>query len=146
MNLLARTPPLSQGDGVRRAFDRLAAAIESIPGPSQPSRAEAVKLMRARDFDIWISLIREDATAAAARETLAIATGTLELAAAGPYSQPTVKERVATLKRSVDHIASDGLLRDQRGEVLNALRDALAVLMAIRAASPAVVGAQSSAS
>lgn len=143
VNLLSHTPPLSEGDGLRRAFDRLAAAIESIPGPPQPARSEAARLMRSRDFDIWVSLTREDATAGALRESLVIATGALALAAEGPYAIAAVKEGVARLKAAVERLFANEPLRAQRPQLLAALRGAVDALTAIRAAGPTVVKRES---
>jgi hypothetical protein len=138
VNLLDRTPPLSQGEGLRRAFDRLIAAIESIPGPPQPARVEAARLMRARDFDVWVSLSREEATASAVRESLAVATGALAIAADGPYATPAVKNALQRLKTAVDGLSPKEKLRDQRPQVLTALHAALEVLTAIRTAAPGI--------
>jgi hypothetical protein len=142
VNLLAQTPPLRQGEGLRRAFDRLAAAIESIPGPPQPARAEAAKLMRLRDFDVWVSVSRPDATAGAIREALAIGAGALTLAAEGPYSTSQVKDATGRLKAAVERLDGTKLLREQRSQVLPALRAGLEVLTAIRDTVPAVLGSE----
>jgi hypothetical protein len=139
VNLLSQTPPLHEGEGLRRAFDRLAAAIESIPGPPQPARAEAAKLMRLRDFDVWVSLSRADATAGAIRESLAIGAGALTLAAEGPYSTTTVKDAAARLTAAVERLDGRRLVREQRTQVLSALRAGLEVLTAIRAAVPTLL-------
>jgi len=142
VNLLAQTPPLSEGEGVRRAIDRLTVAIAGIPGPPQPARAEAAKLMRSRDFDVWISLIRADATAGAVREVLVIGAGALTLSAEGLYSTPIVKDAAARLRAAVERLDGTRPLREQRSQILPALRAALEVLTAIRAAAPAVLARQ----
>ena len=142
VNLLAQTPPLSGGEGLRRAIDRLTAAIEGIPGPPQTARAEAAKLMRSRDFDVWMSLIRADATAGALREVLVIGAGALTLAAEGPYSTPTVKAAAARLRTAVERLDGARPLQAQRSQILPALRAALEVLTAIRTAAAAVLARQ----
>jgi hypothetical protein len=140
VTVLGETPPLSQGEGLMRAFDRLSASIESIPGPLNPARAEAARLMRSRDFDVWVSLSRENSNAAAVRESLAVAAGALMLAAEGSYAVPEVKTAALRLKNGVDQLDGEKPLRDQREQVLARLRDALEVLKAIRAVAPTVVG------
>jgi hypothetical protein len=131
VNLLAETPPLSSGDGVRRALNRLAAAIERIPGPHEPARAEAVKLMQTRDFDVWVSLSRENAKAGPVRETLVIAAGALSLAAKDPSGSPAA-EAASRLKRAVEDIDGTRPLSEERPRVLVALRAAVDVLTTLR--------------
>jgi hypothetical protein len=139
VNLLAATPPLGEGEGLRRALDRLASAIRTIPGPPQLAGAEAAALMRARNFDVWLSLIREDATAAPIRELLAIAAGALTLATKDAYATKAAREATERFKRSVERLAAAEPLRQQRSQLVPILRDAVAALKAIRAAAPQVV-------
>jgi hypothetical protein len=140
VNLLDRTPPLNDGDGLRRAFDLLAAAIEGIPGPPQPARTEAANLMRSREFDVWVSLTREDAKAEAVHETLTIAAGALALATEGSSADTTVQKGVERFRRLVGELSASGRLREQRSRVLDALHGAVDVLMEIRAASSVDAG------
>jgi surface antigen len=95
--------------------------------------------MRERDFDVWVSLIREDATAAAIRESLALAAGALALASDGPYATAKAKEAVRSLQSAVADLDGTKPLREQRSQILPALRAAFEVLSAVRAAAPAVV-------
>lgn len=137
VNLLGQTPPLADGDGLRRAIGRLAAALEMIPGPARPSRTEAVKLMRTRDFDVWISVIRNDGRADKVRETLEIAAGALTLTAAGAYaSAPDVMSTAQRFRVAVDAIDASGSVGDERVRILAALREAVAALRAIQNAVP----------
>jgi hypothetical protein len=139
VNLLGQTPPLPEGDGIRRAIGRLALALELIPGPARPSRSEAVKLIQSRDFDVWISVVRKDGRANKIRETLEIAAGALTLTAAGPYaSSPDVGSAAQRFRIAAAAINGSALVAEERDRVLAALREAVSALRAMRSASPSL--------
>jgi hypothetical protein len=138
VNLLGQTPPLDEGDGLRRAIGRLAAAIETTPGPAGPSQAEAAKLMKSRDFDVWIASIRKDGRAEKVREVLEIAAGALTLAAASYRDSREVMSAAGRFRAAVDAIDASTLLSVERGRVLAALREAVSVLTALQTATPSI--------
>jgi hypothetical protein len=92
--------------------------------------------MSARDFDVWISVIRKDGRADKIRETLEIAAGALTLTAAGPYSHSRAVVTAASgFRNAVDIIDGSRLVSDERTPIVTALRRAASLLMAIQVAA-----------
>ena len=143
VRLLETVPPLEDGEGLRRALERLAAAIDNIPGPPQPARAEATRLMRQRDFEVWVALEREGAKAEHVREVLAIAAGALMLTVDGPYADaPELKTSVERFKREAFRIDPNKPVTEERPAILAALQAGVRALELVRAAAPRVVTAK----
>ena len=100
--------------------------------------AEAARLIRSREFAVWVSFGHAEAsstTAKPTREALDVAAGALLVAARDAYAEfPDVKAAADRLTGAVRDIDPRQPLREERHDVIAALEAAAAALEAIDAA------------
>ena len=138
VRLVANMPILTHGDGIRRALDLLEQAIGKIPGASEAARAEAVRLMRAKDFDLWVAFRENGRDSRALHEALQVAAAAVETASKSTES----RSAAADFKRATGEIDPARPIDDQHQQIVAAFQRAVTALEALQPDGSAAIAGE----